>query len=356
MSKKTVQVVFLLIAFLVTGIFQNDLAYSHNDVGWMTEPFQTAAGTTIYLPMIPNKVSNDWIVVDRYSVGLFDSIPSQYLTAARNLRMLFSNASVGDNINSGLDCFAAPSWAQSSNGCRRDFIDENWNWRLFDQTDLDNDLVPARILFTPDPVKYNRSNWTYVFRTAGDWNSATQEFIEVIAPAYLGSKDVLNYQFSYLDAAEISDITHPTEGFFGDNPRRYNIHDLEAFWAQHPSKKFFLTTTSLSRRTGSDVAVELNSQMRQYAQANKIPLLDLADILSHDESDSTCFDNRDGVLYCDQSGECENHPDDGLNVPAICRGYTTEIDAGHLGTVSAGRLRVAKAIWVLMARIAGWNP
>jgi hypothetical protein len=292
------------------------------------------------------------IVVDHTSVALFDQIPDDYITAARNLGLLFSDASVGDNIDSGLDCLAAPSWAQSSTGCRRAYTDANWNWKLF----LSNSGIPQSILFTPDPVKYDRSNWTYVFRTAGDWNSATQEFIEVIAPAYLATKDVLSYQFSYYDGDEISDITHPTEGFFGDNPNRYNIHDLEAFMAQHPDKTFFLWTTSLSRRTGSDVAVDLNNQMRQYAREHNLALFDVADILSHSETGAACFDNRDGVPYCDQSGQCEDHPDDGRDIPAICRDYTTEADGGHLGSVSAGRLRIAKAFWVLMARIAGWNP
>ncbi|HIP70515.1 MAG TPA: hypothetical protein EYH05_03870 [Anaerolineae bacterium] len=51
----------------------------------------------------------------------------------------------------------------------------------------------------------------------------------------------------------------------------------------------------------------------------------------------------------------ENYPDDGQDTPAICPHYTTEVDGGHLGTVSAGKIRVAKAYWVLMARLAGWD-
>ncbi len=52
----------------------------------------------------------------------------------------------------------------------------------------------------------------------------------------------------------------------------------------------------------------------------------------------------------------ENYPSDGLNRPAICQHYTTETDGGHLGSVSAGKIRVAKAVWVLMAQLAGWQP
>jgi hypothetical protein len=31
------------------------------------------------------------------------------------------------------------------------------------------------------------------------------------------------------------------------------------------------------------------------------------------------------------------------------------VEGGHLGSVSAGKIRVAKAFWVLMAQLAGWD-
>ena len=36
--------------------------------------------------------------------------------------------------------------------------------------------------------------------------------------------------------------------------------------------------------------------------------------------------------------------------------YTTELDGGHLGSVSGGKIRAAKAFWIVMARLAGWTP
>ena len=54
--------------------------------------------------------------------------------------------------------------------------------------------------------------------------------------------------------------------------------------------------------------------------------------------------------------QSENYANDGINRLAICQHYTTEIDGGHLGSVSSGKIRVAKAYWVLMAQIAGWQP
>ena len=84
-------------------------------------------------------------------------------------------------------------------------------------------------------------------------------------------------------------------------------------------------------------------------------LLDAADILSHTPSGAPCYDNRDGVAYYVNEKQQENFPDDGSNIPAICPQYTTEAFGGHLGNVSAGGIRLAKAMWVLMAQLAGWT-
>jgi hypothetical protein len=84
-------------------------------------------------------------------------------------------------------------------------------------------------------------------------------------------------------------------------------------------------------------------------------LFDVADILTHDPDGNPCYDNRDGVPYS-APGQSENFPDDGLDIPALCQHYTSEADGGHLGSPSAGMIRVTKAFWVLMAQIAGWEP
>lgn len=315
----------------------------------------------VYMPMVIRSVSSSPppqprgpTIIDHYSVDLFDRIPESYLTAARNLRMVFADASVGQNIHESLDCLTAPTWSESLAPCRRDYYNANWDWKTYDQNDYSLGLVPSRILFTPSPTRYNRSNWTYE-PLGGSWSEMTQEFIQSYAPRYLSTKDVLSYQFSYLYVAEGSDIADPNTGFFSNNPNRYDIYDLANFWAQHPNKRFFLWTTSLARGIGTQVSQNFNNQVRQYGVQNNVFVFDVADIESHTPDGRPCYDNRDGVQYCSMSGQCENHPNDHLEIPAICQDYTTESDGGHLGSVSAGRIRLAKAYWVLMARLAGWD-
>jgi hypothetical protein len=299
------------------------------------------------------------IWVDHTSIALFDDIPTEYLEAARELTMLFSDRSVGENISGGLNCLVVSSWAEAPAWCRSDYYDmdgSTWLWRTFTQEDYDQGLVPERILFDPDPVLYNRDNWTFEFRT-GTWQDLTEDFITVLAPAYISSKDVLSYQFSYLNVLEGDNITDPNTGFFADNPNDYDVYDLEGYIDQHQDKIFIFWTTSLGRSIGTQASTDFNDMMRQYAIDNQKILFDVADIEAYTDLGVACTDNRDGVEYCDQmTGDCENYPDDGLDLPAICQDWTTGIDGGHLGSVSGGMIQIVKAFWVLMAQIAGWVP
>jgi hypothetical protein len=317
-------------------------------------PSQTLAPTAT--PTEITEPPEGLIWIDRHAVALFESIPSEYIEAARNIRMLFSDRSVGTNISGGLDCLTSMSWAASPAHCRRDYFNDEWHWRTFNQADYDQGLVPERILFDPDPIKYDRGNWTYEFRM-GTWYALTEDFILNMAPSYISTKDVLSYQFSYLNVGgdEPINIIDPHMGYFSNYPALYTVQDLESYISQHPDKVFILWTTSLARGIGTQVSTDFNAMMRDYAVEHQKILFDVADILSHTDLGEPCYDNRDGVPYCDMHGNCEDYPDDGLDLPAICQDYTTEINGGHLGSVSAGKIRVAKAFWVLMARIAGWD-
>ncbi len=136
-------------------------------------------------------------------------------------------------------------------------------------------------------------------------------------------------------------IASPTAGFFANTAGSYDVHDLEAYIAQNPSKTFIFWTTSLARSIGTKTATDFNAQMRQYASQHGKILIDFADIESHTDTGVPCYDNVTS---------------DGANYPAICQDYTTETVVGHLGSVSAGKILAGKAFWVAMARIAGWNP
>lgn len=288
--------------------------------------------------------SGEAIVVDHTSVEAFERIPDAYIQAAASLRMVYIDRSVGKNIDDALNCLSHASDASAPNHCVRT------------EHEYPEFSVDPAVVSWSRPGGYDRSNWAFLGWEGTDcsqWYGKAACFFEMIEPV-IGQYDVVSYQFSYLAVDDGSSIADQPGGFFSDNPDRQDVYDLEAFEAQYPDTTFVYWTTSLARGIGTPVSEMFNDQMRQYAIDNGKRLFDVADILSHDPDGNPCFDNRDGVLY-DNGNRSENYPDDGVQIPAICQHYTTEVDGGHLGSVSAGKIRVAKAFWVLMAQIAGWN-
>lgn len=273
------------------------------------------------------------VLVDHRDVAAFDSIPAQYYDAARNLRMLFMDRSVGGNISDALSCLASP-WASAPSSCKR-----------YQHRDSAYAVSPSEVQWNG---VWDRSLWRYEYWPTGCSEDADC-FVDFIEPR-IDSFNVVGFQFSYLAVMPGSNLIHPVDGFFGSRTDRGTATSYTAFAARHPDKRVIWWTTSLARGIGSAESQAFNEAMREYARVHDLVLFDVADILSHDPAGAPCYDNRDGIAYLG-----ENYPDDSLDIPAICPQYTTETDGGHLGSISAGGIRVAKAFWVLMARIAGWK-
>lgn len=328
-----------------------------------------------FLFLWPAAAKGQAIVVDHTSLPLFDQIPEQYLEAARNLRFLFMDRSVGVNTHEALDCLTASSYGQSAPSCRRDFqfVNGAWQLTLRDQASYDAGQVPAYIRFTPSPTRYNRSRWRFYW-FAETWDRMTSDFVSGLhnlsIPALVHPTgesvsvnpldfDVISFQFSYLNVENGSTILD----FFSRRPGSYDdAHDLEREIGEHltsatPRRVFVYFTSSLARSIGTQVSADFNARMRQWCRETNCILFDFADIESHDMAGRPCYDDRDGVPYTHPNNPdlSENFPDDGLDIPAICQEKTTEVVQGHLSTAQ-GRISIAKGLWVLLARIAGWNP
>ncbi len=273
------------------------------------------------------------ILVDHNSIEDFIKIPQYYKEKAGAMTMLFMDRSVGGNISSYLDCLSK-SWSVAPSYCKK-----------FQHRDSFYNVDPKEVYWEGI---WDRNNWRYEY-----WPNACSEdvqcFLDFMAPR-MDSFEVMGCQFSYLAVTPGSHLADPGTGFFGSKISRNHASVLANFSIQNPDKKIIWWTTSLARGIGTPESEAFNQQMRDFTLKNQFILFDVADILSHDPQGKPCFDNRDGIDYFD-----EKNPDDSLNIPAICPQYTTETEGGHLGSISAGGIRVAKAFWVLMARIAGWN-
>lgn len=282
--------------------------------------------------MMHNLLSQS-LIIDHLSVNDFERIPEQYKNAAANTKMLFMDRSVGANISSSLDCLSN-EWASAPSYCKR-----------YQHRDSQYAVQPSEVYWKD---RWDRSNWRYEFWPANCAEDVSC-FIDFVN-LRLDSFEVMGCQFSYLSVLSGSKLADSVNGFFGSKVGKNHASHYANFAQSHSDKKIIWWTTSLARGIGTIESQAFNDQMRDYAKTHSIILFDVADILSHDPSGKPCYDNRDGIDYFD-----EMHPDDGLDIPAICPQYTTETEGGHLGSIAAGGIRVAKAFWVLMARIAGWD-
>jgi len=301
------------------------------------------------------------------AVSQFDLIPDQYLTAARAKRVLFMNRSVGVNLDNAINCFTAQSYGKAQNVCRREMVQIGGVWQYIQHSDADWSTLDPYIKFTPSPTIYNRSNWSY-FIFADTWETMVQDFIEglhnggIPAQTKTGSPvtvivdnyDILSFQFSYLNVEVGSTISQ----FFTVRPGQFDdAWDLEREIDDHLTPrgaKFIYWTSSLARSIGTAEAEQFNNSVRFWAALHNRPLFDFAGVGQHNPDGSSCYDNRDGVAFS-FGAQQENYPDDGLNISAVCPNKTPEANGGHLVTAH-GTVSVAKAFWVMIAKLAGWNP
>lgn len=268
-------------------------------------------------------------IIDHTTLPLYDQIPDQYLRGAEAIRFMFLDRSVGSNINDGVTCLAASSWAASPANCRNYYSD------LVNLTN--NRTYTVNDTFIPEPIRFpggnNRANISFDFSGGAYWYEDVQYFVNNY-PNLIANRDIVSWMPNYLQVGSDSTIAAQFFNMSYSGPG-YNVRHMLDLEAQYPNKTFVYYTSSLARIVGTSQATSFNSQMRTWARDNNKILIDVAAIISHTPAGVPCV-NAQGY-------------------PIICREYTTESEGGHLGAVSAGKLRVAKAIWILLAQLAGWD-
>lgn len=169
-------------------------------------------------------------------------------------------------------------------------------------------------LYTQD-ARYDRALWDFQNRGNPGWQEKVDDLVTEAA-AQSSSFDVLTMKFCYID---------PNASF------TYYRDALLGLEAASPAKIFVWWTIPIET-SGNTARQAFNDLVRAYAVANRKVLFDIADIESHDAA---------GVKRTDSSGR-----------ELLCDEWTS--DGGHLN--GAGSVRVASALWWLMARAGGWNP
>jgi hypothetical protein len=263
-------------------------------------PTAVTPSATAAFSQTPGQPSGQGLLVDRHSLALFEGLPDSAIASAAQIRLLFRHASIGTNIDQGLNCLANNFADRRPNACGAYF----------------------------DP-KYDRSQWVFQFRGNPGWINKVDDFV-THTNANSNDYDAFTFTLGYVDGLDGStypEISNP------ENFQTLYIDKLEALEAAHPDKTFIWWTMSLARLDNANTQ-RFNDMLREYARANNKILLDIADIESHDPQ---------GVPERSARG-----------YEIIDENYTNESRAGHLN--ETGRDRLSRAFWVLMAQVSGWQP
>ncbi len=248
----------------------------------------------------PARIMRAGLRADHVSVTRFDAITDTERLAASGLRLMFRHASVGTTIDNALDCIQGTR--TSPTDCR---------------------AYPA--------WKFDRRLWSCQARGNSGWEGKVTDFVDEVT-AHVGEYEVLSFKYCYIDA--LDETREPCDG---NNPEAIDqafalYRDaMETLAARYPDKVFLWWTIPLTQ-VGQECTDSLNARIRTYAAEQGRPLIDIADIESHDTS---------GVGYRSSRGfEIAYKPHCGEQQP----------DAQACHPNWAGSIRIAKALWWMMTR------
>jgi len=259
----------------------------------------------------PPPPSSGTIVVDHQSVSIdaFEAVP---LAPVQALRVMSVDRSVGWNIALGLtQCLPFPT-EETRSLCRR------WSW---------NDGSYPVPPMTWDAHALPR--WQYFYWPGQAAPQGTSPLpcpdsssyvacFESFLDAHANEWDVVSMQPSYLEA-----------GTYQLTAEDY-LASYERIRARHPALTVMLHTSSLSRISGA-ANTSFNEAVRAYVAEHGGILIDVADIENFDPLGRPSFAG---------------------GFPVIAPHYTSEANGGHLGSPSAGMIRLAMAWWIALDRIA----
>jgi hypothetical protein len=262
------------------------------------------------VPTVFAQNQTEAIVADHKAVAGFDMIPAQWLEAATKLTLYYGGLSHGTQ-----PLFGALAMMQEKPSYRVAIK----QWELPDA----GDLPSLRVNY-------------YSMDATGYWS--TSEGLEATKAA---ARTGLYSHSMFSWCGEMSSNSKATVQQYLDT--------LNALESEFPSMRFIYMTGHaeyVDRWSGPELDRN-NRMVRDYAVAHNKVLFDFYDIDTHDPSGKFHADATDACTWC--SSWCSKHPAD-------CKNLTTSewpSECGHSHPFNCNMK--AKALWWMMARLAGWD-
>jgi hypothetical protein len=187
--------------------------------------------------------------------------------------------------------------------------------------------------------KFDRRAWAFQIRGNSGWYGKINDFVSQVH-TQINEFDVFAFKYCYLDG--LDEVSEPC-GKYPSNPHMvrkawFSLRDsMNRLESRYPGKTFVYWTIPLTQ-VGQNCTEELNTLIRNYCRDNNKWLFDIADIESHDTLDNPVVNS--------QGWQKAFKPYCGEQKP----------DAQACHPNEFGGMILAKALWVNIALIAGWNP
>jgi len=254
------------------------------------------------------------LIIDHNSVKDFDTIPAQWLAAAKQLALHYAHTSHGSQIISGILALesedstysvavresGAEGLPPAENPTALRIYDGNPPETYIEPDDYwDGDSGMNRTRTVANTDNYNYSMWSWCGQQSSNDTATVQRYLD-------------------------------------------NLNTLES---EFPTMRFIYMTghTDGTDTPSTPATLKYNNDLiRQYVVNNNKVLFDFADIESYDPDGNYYPNTSDDCSWC--TTWCNNHPNDCTNLTSSC---------AHSHPYNC-KLK-AKAFWYMMARLAGWD-